>query len=75
MTTFLTLYGTEHCHLCEHAQALLAQAGLEWHNVDIAESDVLLERYGTRIPVLRHDNGKELNWPFKHEDVWRLASD
>ncbi|MAT93936.1 MAG: thioredoxin family protein [Halioglobus sp.] len=33
--------------------------------VDISESDVLFERYGTRIPVLRHPDGREMDWPFE----------
>jgi glutaredoxin len=73
MNLNLTLYGTEGCHLCAHAQSILDQASLRWCDVDIAEDDTLLERYGTRIPVLLcHDNGKELNWPFNYEDVFRL---
>jgi hypothetical protein len=32
---------------------------------DIAESTELVERYGTKIPVFRHDaSGQELEWPF-----------
>lgn len=75
MNLDLTLYGTECCHLCDDAQALLKQASLQWCNVDIAEDDALLERYGIRIPVLlRNDNGNELSWPFKYEDVLRFIS-
>lgn len=75
MVPDLTLYGTESCHLCDDAQAILARAGLQWCSLDIAEDDALLERYGTRIPVLmRNDNGKELSWPFEHEDVLRLIN-
>lgn len=75
MNPDLTLYGTESCHLCDDAQALLKQASLQCYNVDIAEDDELLERYGTRIPVLlRNDNGNELSWPFKYEDVLRFIS-
>jgi len=68
----LILYSTAACHLCEQAEALLAQ--LAWpvpiavEVVDISESDELLQRYGTRIPVLallRADgSGEELDWPF-----------
>lgn len=58
------------CHLCEDAEAIvrraLPQAVVE--HVDIAESDVEIARYGTRIPVLRI-NGKELDWPFSLLDV------
>jgi hypothetical protein len=67
----LELYSTSACHLCEQAEALLAvivpQSRLAWqcYVVDIADDDELLERYGTRIPVLRRcDTGTELSWPF-----------
>lgn len=67
----LELYSTSACHLCEQAEALLAvtvpRSRLAWqcYIVDIADDDGLLERYGTRIPVLRRgDNGAELGWPF-----------
>ena len=63
----LVLYSTSHCHLCETAQRLLSN-----HNhafglniIDIAENEILLAQYGTRIPVLLSlDNASELNWPF-----------
>lgn len=61
----LVLYGTSGCHLCEEAQALLAALeGADWQEVDIAEDDSLLERYGVRIPVLVRADGAELGWPF-----------
>jgi len=61
----LVLYSTSHCHLCEQAEVLLAQAGVEAEHVDIVDDDVLLEIYGTRIPVVKRlDNGEELGWPF-----------
>ncbi|MGA8864315.1 MAG: glutaredoxin family protein [Gallionella sp.] len=61
----LLLYGTRHCHLCEHAEALLHAAAMTADYVDIAEDDSLLEKYRMRIPVvLRTDNGAELGWPF-----------
>lgn len=73
MTT-LTLYSTSACHLCELAKALLeaaAQQGaaVAFTEVDIATSQVLLERYGVRIPVLRHPDGRELGWPFGPEEL------
>ena len=59
------LYTTSGCHLCEQAEKLLAQAGLAFDAVEIADDPALLERYGVRIPVLRRrDTGEELNWPF-----------
>lgn len=61
----LVLYGTSCCHLCEQAEAILHEAGIDAEHIDIAEDDELLERYGTRIPVLRRaDNSAELGWPF-----------
>ncbi len=60
----LTLYGTSACHLCELAAELLIAAGASCRHVDISESDELFERYGVLIPVLRREDGAELNWPF-----------
>ena len=38
--------------------------------VDIAQSEALVERYGTRIPVLRrNDTGAELDWPFTRDQL------
>jgi len=74
----ITLYGTTACHLCDQAEALLAQAAsarqLEWHYVDIALDEALVERYGLRIPVLRADDGREAGWPFSLLDILTLAS-
>lgn len=65
----LMLYGTDACHLCDLAEQMLQQ--ITGHLVqpvyeksDISLSDDLFERYGLRIPVLRHADGRELNWPF-----------
>lgn len=65
----LELMTTEGCHLCEQALPLLvAQVNPEYFEVDlvdIAFEDGLIERYGTRIPVLRDvQSGAELDWPF-----------
>lgn len=66
----LTLLGTEGCHLCELAQQVLIQCSnyrtdLAVYLEDIGESEDDIERYGIRIPVLRHDlSGAELDWPF-----------
>lgn len=69
----LILYGTEGCHLCHDAQALLQQMSLTWQDIDIIEHDDLLERYGPRIPVLKQsDSGDELNWPFKPREILTL---
>lgn len=64
-----TLYGTSACHLCEQAEAMLLElrhssGGIEYEKVDISGSDTLFDRYGVRIPVLGHPDGRELGWPF-----------
>jgi hypothetical protein len=67
------LYSTEHCHLCEEAEAIIHNAGIAVVNVDIVEDDNLFERYSTRIPVLhRLDNDAELDWPFDTLTVSRF---
>ena len=68
----LTLYGTSACHLCELAAALVHAAGVPFEEVDISESDRLFERYGVTIPVLRREDGEELNWPFDEEALTRF---
>jgi len=63
----LSLYYTEHCHLCDEAEALLLAAGLDgaYAKVEIADDPGLLALYEILIPVLkREDSGAELNWPF-----------
>lgn len=73
MTMNLQLYGTEFCHLCDEAEALLRGLGIAAEYIDIADDDELIERYGVRIPVLRRcDNGAELGWPFDGGAVLRF---
>lgn len=63
----LVLYGTSGCHLCDIAESLLlpwVESGLLVELIDIAEDDMLLERYGNAIPVLESANGCTLCWPF-----------
>jgi glutaredoxin len=65
--TSLVLYHTSGCHLCEKARdllwPLLSSHDIKLTEIDIADSDVLIESYGIRIPVVAVD-GVELNWPF-----------
>lgn len=76
----LVLYHTAGCHLCELAEAialpLAAAAGVRLRRVDIAASDALTERYGTRIPVLRNPAilGEEIGWPFDEAAVRGLLA-
>jgi|TARA_Y100000114_G_C11753504_1_gene325664 glutaredoxin-like protein DUF836 len=63
----LNLYGTLGCHLCDAALAELAplMTDVQVNQVDIVDSNELMERYQLRIPVLqRVDSGAELDWPF-----------
>lgn len=74
----LTLYTTLGCHLCEQALALLdpwLQEGLQLALVDIAEDDLLMARYGVRIPVVASPCGAEIGWPFNEENLasWILG--
>jgi glutaredoxin len=71
----LVLYSSSYCHLCEQAEALLVQMGIEAEHIDIVDDDDLLERYGTRIPVVKRiDNGSELGWPFNVEALRRFVA-
>lgn len=75
----VTLYGTLACHLCEAAmhvlQPLIAD-GLRVSEVDISDSDELLQRYQMRIPVLqRTDSGAELDFPFDLAQVMDWLGD
>lgn len=68
------LLSTVGCHLCEDAQQLVQRAlpQAQIVLVDIGDNDADIERYGTRIPVLRYA-GLELDWPFSLLDVRALA--
>lgn len=68
------LYSTPGCHLCEMAREivspLLNNYSLRLEEIDIAESDELIERYGVRIPVLKSPHHiDELGWPFDSAQV------
>ena len=80
MTTELTFYTTDGCHLCEEAkvllQRLLAQQPecFQVEVIDIVESDVLVEQYGIRIPVVTKDDAQQdLGWPFDYLELQRFA--
>ena len=59
------LYGTDGCHLCEDAEYLVLQTGVQFKQVDIIDDETAQQRYATRIPVLlNRQSGTELGWPF-----------
>lgn len=69
----VTLYGTEHCHLCESALEIIGLAGLAVTLIDIVDNDHFFLKYGMRIPVLqRTDTLAELDWPFNTESVMQF---
>lgn len=55
------------------AQIAIGQYG-DFAEVDISESEILFERYGLRIPVLQHPDGRELNWPFSPSQLQAFLS-
>lgn len=76
----LELMGTLGCHLCEVAEGIVISAleagAYDVYQVDIAEDDVLLDKYATRIPVLVDvTSGKELEWPFDPQQLQQFLSD
>ena len=63
------LYGTGECHLCEDAEAIIhpiqQRFGFMLQKIDIAETDTLISKYGTKIPVLYcRETTQSLEWPF-----------
>ena len=61
----LQLFQRDHCHLCDEAYEVLAVAGVADFDPRWIDGDAALEaRYGMRVPVLRREDGRELDWPF-----------
>jgi hypothetical protein len=67
----LVLYSTLGCHLCELAEEQLAAfPALDIQFLDIADSHVLVQEYGVRIPVLKNEiTQEELGWPFNMQQL------
>ncbi len=63
------LYSTDGCHLCELAQAQLDSNNTHYKIVDIIDDVDLVNRYGTRIPVVLNKDNKELGWPFELNEL------
>jgi hypothetical protein len=85
------LYTTLGCHLCEDAidvinelhaqmvQSFAQSAGVDVfytiEKIDIADDDRLIERYGSRIPVLlSKDKTKEIGWPFDVQSLYEFMA-
>lgn len=61
----LQLFQRDHCPLCDQALDVLAHARVpDFETVWIDDDEALEARYGTRVPVLRAGDGRELEWPF-----------
>ncbi|MDX1805234.1 MAG: glutaredoxin family protein [Alcanivorax sp.] len=69
----VVLYTTLGCHLCEQAREWVrtVDPSVTINEVDVADDDVLLNRYGDMIPVLSV-GGEALSWPFGLLDIQRL---
>lgn len=80
MSRTLILYTTAGCHLCEQAKAMvwpeLNRLGWQLQEVDIADSNELIDRYGVRIPVVALiGSSGELGWPFDQQQFARFVRD
>ncbi|RYU14901.1 glutaredoxin family protein [Nocardioides iriomotensis] len=68
MTARVTLYSKPGCHLCDDARAVIeavcADLGESFDEVDITGSPDLMTRYGEEIPVTLVDG--------KQHDYWRV---
>ncbi len=61
----LTLYRRSDCSLCQLAETMLVEAGMDFAAVWLEDDAAAEQRYGWRIPVVRRDDsGAELDWPF-----------
>ncbi|WP_413699378.1 glutaredoxin family protein [Psychromonas sp. KJ10-10] len=74
MTSCVTLYYTDGCHLCDDAIELLEQLNLSYQKVDIVDSQALVELYGTLIPVVENEQGAILNWPFSLQQLQQFSA-
>ena len=69
----LVLYTRSDCPLCEVAESLLNAGGWGYDTLDIDKDLGLIQRFGTRIPVLLETRtGQTWDWPFT-EDALRAA--
>ncbi len=68
MTDRVTLYGKPGCHLCDDARAIVdavcAELGVGWTEIDITQDPALVREYGEQIPVTFVDG--------RRHDFWRV---
>jgi len=74
----LLFYTTAGCHLCDQALEIIGSSlrryRYELEMVEIADSDALIDAYGTKIPVLeKQSTGDKLCWPFSAKEVRTLV--
>lgn len=71
----LILYQRDDCHLCDLALEVLAAACVPDFESVFIHDEVLEQRYGLRVPVLRDEAGRrELDWPFDVVAVRRFLA-
>ncbi|QCX78343.1 hypothetical protein C9F11_23630 [Streptomyces sp. YIM 121038] len=62
----VTLVGKPGCHLCEDAEAVVAQVcgelGVAWEKKDITEDEALHREYWEQIPVVLVDGEQHTFW-------------
>ncbi len=67
----VTLYGRAGCHLCDDARAVIeavcAELGESYAEVDVDDDPALLDRYAEEIPVTLVDG--------RQHDFWRVDPD
>ena len=71
MPARVVVYSKPGCHLCDVAEAAVAQLcdelGVGWERVDILDDPELMATYGEQIPVTFVDG--------KQHDFWRVDPD
>ncbi|MGV1007943.1 MAG: glutaredoxin family protein [Dermatophilaceae bacterium] len=76
--TRITLVGRPGCHLCDDAEALVAQVaadvGVGWAKVSIDDDPELHERYWERIPVVLVDGRPHTFWWVSEERLRRALA-
>ncbi len=66
----LILYTRHDCPLCDVAQNLLKAGGWRYDTVNIDTDLDLIQRFGTRIPVLvETTTGRVWDWPFNEQTL------